>query len=394
MLDLVTSTLRSMTATEAGLLMAGIATVFLFSAASVWFVLRRMAMQSEVANTLLRSHAEIQGRLSSMAEIFGQRQHDLTQALGDRLDGMTGRIGSTLQAQAQQTHHNLQQLQQRLAVIDAAQNNIQTLAKDMAGLQAILANKQTRGAFGQVRMEAIIADALPRGSYAFQATLSNNTRPDCVIHMPNRSPDLVIDAKFPLEGWNAYRQAPDAERRASAAQQFRRDMELHIRTIAEKYLIAGETQDTAFLFVPSESIFADIHETFDAVVQKAQRSRVMIVSPSLLMLSVQLMQAIMKDQRMQEQAHLIQAEVAGLMQDLGRLDERVGKLQSHFSQAQKDVEGIVTSSAKICRRGEKISDLDLAPAEVSGRPLADGADTARFAESRTGNLKLRVVDEE
>ena len=394
MLDLLSTTVRSLTATEAGLLMSGVATLFLVVSVSLWFLFRRMAAQSDVANAILRSHAEIQGRLASMTEIFGQRQHDLTQALGDRLDGMTGRIGSTLQAQAQQTHHNLQQLQQRLAVIDAAQHNIQTLAKDMASLQAILANKQTRGAFGQVRMEAIVADALPRGAYAFQATLSNNTRPDCVIHMPNRSPDLVIDAKFPLEGWNAYRQAGDADRRAIAAQQFRRDMDLHIRTIAEKYLIPGETQETAFLFVPSESIFADIHESFDAVVQKAQRARVMIVSPSLLMLSVQLMQAIMKDQRMQEQAHLIQAEVAGLMQDLGRLDERVGKLQSHFTQAQKDVEGIVTSSTKISRRGERISELDLAPIEVAGSAPLSGSDATRFAESRTGNLKLRVVDEE
>lgn len=354
----------------------------------------RARAQSTAMHQLMQSNSELQGRMASIAEIFGQRQQELNISLATRIDGLTGRIGNTLQAQANATHQNLQQLHQRLAVIDAAQNNIQTLAKDMAGLQAILANKQTRGAFGQVRMEAIVADGLPMGAYAFQATLSNQTRPDCVIRMPNGAPGLVVDAKFPLEAWNAFRQAREPERRQAAAQQFRRDMEIHIRTIAEKYLLPGETQETAFLFVPSESIFADIHETFEQIVQKAQRARVMIVSPSLLMLSIQLMQAMLKDQRMQEQAHLIQAEVGALMQDLARLDERVGKLQSHFSQAQKDVDGIVTTTGKISRRGERITELDLAPATVPGPVLPQQEDAGRFAESRTGNLRLRVVDED
>src|SRR5262249_28893408 len=156
-------------------------------------------------------------------------------------------------------------------------------------------------------------------------TLSNGSRPDCTVRMPNGSPPLVIDAKFPLEAWNAIRNAAAAgpEHGKAAAQQFRRDLEVHIRDVAEKYLIQGETQDTAFLFVPSESIFADIHEHFEAIVQKAQRSRIVIVSPSLLMLSIQVIQAVLKDQRMREQAHVIQGEVANLMSDLARLDERV-----------------------------------------------------------------------
>jgi DNA recombination protein RmuC len=136
-------------------------------------------------------------------------------------------------------------------------------------------------------METIIADGLPMDAYSFQATLTNGNRPDCIVHMPNDAPDLVIDAKFPLEAWNAIRNAPDAAQAAEAAKQFRRDMDVHIKAISEKYLIAGETQDTAFLFVPSESIFADIHEHHEAIIQKAHRARVVIVSPSLLMLSIQ-----------------------------------------------------------------------------------------------------------
>lgn len=376
-----------------GLVLIAGAVLFGFSAVMLVLV-HRARRQAAVFREIAQSQAELQGRMATMADIFGQRQAELNTALASRIDGLTGRIGTTLQAQAQATHQNLQQLYQRLAVIDAAQNNIQTLAKDMAGLQAILANKQTRGAFGQVRMEAIVADGLPKGAYAFQATLSNQTRPDCLIPMPNGAPGLVIDAKFPLEAWNAYRQARDPERRQAAAQQFRRDMDTHIRAISEKYLLPGETQDTAFLFVPSESIFADIHESFEAIVEKAQRARIMIVSPSLLMLSIQLMQAILRDQRMQEQAHLIQAEVGVMMQDLTRLDERVGKLQSHFAQAQKDVDGIVTTTAKIGRRGERITELDLAPPLPETTALPEPAGGGRVAESRTGNLRLRVVDED
>ena len=253
---------------------------------------------------ILRAQAEMQGRLGSMAEIFGARQAELTQSLSQRLDAMTGRLGQTMAEQTRSTHENLARLQERLAVIDTAQNNIQSLAGQVVQLQAILSNKQTRGAFGQSRMEAIVADGLPKGSFAFQATLSNGSRPDCLVKMPNGTPSLVIDAKFPLEGWNAIRAADSPEARKLAAQAFRRDVDIHIRDIADKYLIAGETQDTAFMFVPSESVFAELHENFEAIVQRAHRARVVIVSPSLLMLSIQVIQSILKDARMREQAHL------------------------------------------------------------------------------------------
>ncbi|TCV75848.1 DNA recombination protein RmuC [Neorhizobium sp. S3-V5DH] len=353
----------------------------------------RQAAEAEARlSELIRAQSEMQGRLSVMAETLSTRQSELNQAVSQRLDGMTHRIGTTITEQTRSTHENLRKLQERLAVIDAAQNNIQTLAKDVVGLQAILSNKQTRGAFGQGRMETIVADGLPLGAYSFQSSLSNGTRPDCTIRMPNNAPPLVVDAKFPLEAWNAFREAAAPEARRSAAQQFRRDLEVHIKDISEKYLLPGETQDMAFLFVPSESIFAEIHEHFEAVVQKAQRSRVVFVSPSLLMLSIQVIQAVLKDQRMREQAHLIQGEVALLMEDLTRLDDRTRKLQGHFLAAQRDVEQIVTSSEKLTRRGAKIGALEL---EAPGQSETD-AETpqTKVVESRTGLLKLRVVDEE
>ncbi|MBY3180922.1 DNA recombination protein RmuC [Rhizobium laguerreae] len=342
---------------------------------------------------LLKIQAEMQGRIAAMTEVFGARQSELNQTISQRLDGMSQRVSSTITEQTKSTHENLQRLQERLAVIDAAQNNIQTLAKDVVGLQAILSNKQTRGAFGQSRMETIVADGLPMGAYAFQQTLSNGSRPDCTIRMPNGAPPLVIDAKFPLEAWNAIRDAGSPEAGKIAGQQFRRDMEVHIRDISEKYLIQGETQDTAFLFVPSESIFAEIHENFEPVVQKAHRARIVIVSPSLLMLSIQVIQAVLKDQRMRAQAHLIQGEVAILMDDLSRLDERVRKLQGHFAMAQKDIDMVVTSADKLTRRGAKIEALEF-EAGGDAKPARDSEAAAKSVESRTGLLKLRVVDED
>lgn len=315
-----------------------------------------MQMQS-----ILKSQAEMQGRMQTMAELFGSRQAELNKSIRDRLDGMTNHLGRSIHEQTRSTHENLSKLQARLAVIDTAQNNIQSLAGQVVQLQAILANKQTRGAFGQSRMEAIIADGLPMGAYEFQATLTNGTRPDCLVKMPNGTPSLVVDAKFPLEGWNAMRDAQTPEAKRHYETQFRRDMEVHIRDIAAKYFITGETQDTAFLFVPSESIFAEIHENFEPVIQRAHRSRVVIVSPSLLMLSIQVIQSVLKDARMREQAHLIQGEVVRLMDDVARLDERVRKLQSHFSQASRDIDDILISSGKVTRRSAKIEALELGP---------------------------------
>lgn len=351
-------------------------------------MLRKEQAETQLAD-ILKSQSELQGRMATMADLFGSRQAEFNQAINQRIDGMTQRIGANLTEQTRSTHENLAKLQERLAVIDTAQNNIQTLARDVVGLQAILSNKQTRGAFGQSRMETIIKDGLPFGAYEFQPTLSNGTRPDCTVTMPNEAPNLVIDAKFPLEAWNTMRNSgtEDAGLAAQAAQRFRRDMDVHIRDISEKYLLVGETQDTAFLFVPSESIFAEIHENFEGIVQKAHRARVVIVSPSLLMLSIQVVQALLKDARMREQAHLIQGEVIRLMEDLGRLDERVRKLQTHFSQSQRDVEQILTSTDKLSRRGNRIGALEFKKAEET---KAADANT----ELPEGRLKLRVVEDD
>ncbi|MGH6833454.1 MAG: DNA recombination protein RmuC, partial [Methyloceanibacter sp.] len=283
---------------------------------------------------------------------------DVARAVNERLDRMTHRVGSDLNETARKTNDSISKLHERLAVIDTAQKNLTELSTNMVSLQEILANKQARGAFGQIRMEAIVQDGLPKGAYTFQATLSNGKRPDCLLHLPNTTAGVVIDAKFPLEGFEAFRIARAPEEKKEAARRVRVDVGRHVDSMAERYFIAGETQDTAILFVPSEAIYADLAEHFSDLVQKAHRARIVICAPNMLMLAVQTMQAILKDVQMREQAHLIQGEVAKLMDDMERFRERVLDLQRHFGQANQDIEKILTSSEKIAQRGRKIETLE------------------------------------
>jgi len=308
---------------------------------------------------LSRMNAELSGRLQSMTEVLSNRQSELARTLSERLDHVGHRVGQGLEASAKSTSDNLAKLGERLAVIDAAQAKISGLTQEVVSLKDILSNKQSRGAFGQGRMEAIIRDGLPMGAYEFQYTLSNGKRPDCVLHLPGDARVMVIDAKFPLEAFTALRDATADEARQFAMGRVRNDLGKHVKDIAERYLLPGETQDMALLFVPSESIYADLIEHFDDVVQRAHRLRVVIVSPSLLMMAVQVTQALVRDAKMREQADVIQREVSVLMQDVRRLGERVSRLDQHFRQTQKDVEEITTSTGKILKRGERIEQVEV-----------------------------------
>jgi DNA recombination protein RmuC len=318
---------------------------------------KNTALEQQLAG-LLQQSFEMSGRMQTMAHIFGDRSSTLEKLVTERIEAQGHRVGQALQETNQRTSESLGKLAERLAVIDRAQSNITKLSENVVSLQSILANKQTRGAFGQGRMEAIIGDGLPQGSYVYQATLSNGRRPDALVLMPNGAPALVIDAKFPLESWQRIADGQSTEELRYASAAFRTDMGVHIKAISENYLISGETQDTAFLFVPSESIFADLHEKFEDVVQKALKARVVVVSPSILMLSIQVVQALLRDVRMRDEAHKIQKEVTELLLDVNRLDERVRKLQTHFQQAGNDINDILVSSGKVVRRGERIDAMD------------------------------------
>ena len=322
---------------------------------------------------LTRLNAELTGRLRTMAEVMTSRQTDLARLMAERLDAVGSRVGQGLEQSARSTADHLAKLGERLAVIDRAQAGLAGLTQEMLSLKDILANKQSRGAFGQGRMESIVRDGLPANAYDFQFVLTNRNRPDCVIRLPGDERLMVVDAKFPLESFTAFRAAQTEADRKEASARLRTDVTKHIRDIAERYFIPGETQDLAMLFVPSESVYADIQEHFDDLVQKAHRARVLIVSPSLLMLAIQVMQSIVRDARMREQAHVIQAEVRHLIADVGRLRERVTRLDTHFRQAQEDVAGITTSAEKIGRRGERIEQLDFSEAAQALPPTLERA---------------------
>jgi DNA recombination protein RmuC len=335
---------------------------------------------------IARLQAEAAGRLHAMHEALAGRQAELARSVNERLDAVSQSLGQSIQTTTRNTVENLQKLNERLAVIDTAQKTIADLsqktipdlASQVTSLQNVLSNKQTRGAFGQAQLEALIADVLPKGAYAFQHTLSNNTRPDCAVFLPDAGP-LVIDAKFPLEAVNSLRDAVTEDERKQATQRVRQDIAKHVTDIASKYLIPGETQDIALMFIPSESVYAELHERFDDVVQRAQRARVMIVSPTLMVMAIQVIKQIRKDAQMREAADQIRGEVGHMMKDVRLLGERVRKLQQHFGQTGKDIEDILTSAGRIEKRAGRIEALDFdddtpradsSKAEVLPSPIA------------------------
>ena len=306
---------------------------------------------------LARLQVETSTRLSEMRDMLAGRQAELHRAVNERLDSVTHHLSQSMTATRQHTSDHLAKLNERLAVIDGAQKNITDLAAQVTSLQSVLSNKQSRGAFGQGRMEVIIQDGLPKDCYAFQYTLSNRSRPDCAIFLPDQRP-LVVDAKFPLEAVNAFRDAKNDEERKVASARLRVDVNRHVADIATKYLIPGETQDMALMFVPSESVYAELYDGFDDVVQRAYRAKVVIVSPSLLMLAINVVQQIQKDARMREAADKIHAEVGHLMDDIKRLQERVLRLQQHHNQSGEDLRQILISAEKVEKRGSRIREVE------------------------------------
>jgi DNA recombination protein RmuC len=318
-------------------------------------------------NDVLRTQSEANGRVDAMAQALAGRQADMARAVNERLDSVTHRVGQSMEQTTRNTMESLRVLHERLGIIDNAHKNLTDLTSQVTTLRDVLANKQSRGAFGQARMEAIVQDGLPKDSYAFQFTLSTGKRPDCVVFLPDQRP-LCIDAKFPLEAMTALHDARSDDEKRTAAQRLRADVMKHVSDIAEKYLIAGETQDTALMFVPSESVYAEIHDGFDDVIQKAYRARVVLVSPSLLMLAIQIMQQIMRDARMRDAADQIRTEVLSLGDDLGRLRERVLKLQKHFSDVNEDVRQILISADKIEKRAGRIEELDFSKEPAAEPP--------------------------
>jgi DNA recombination protein RmuC len=311
-------------------------------------------------DTLLAKQGEIGGQFTQTVAA----QEALARTLGQRLEALEKRVGENLTDSATKTAASIAGIGERLTVIDEAQKNISALSGQVVSLQQVLSNKQARGAFGQAQMEEIVRDGLPSTLYDFQFTLSNRNRPDCIIRIPGNKALLVIDSKFPLEGFGGLRHAVTDEDKKAAMAQVRATVTRHVNDRAEKYLIPGEVQTPAIMFVPSESLYADLHDGFADVIQKAHRANVIVVSPTILMLAINTIQTVMKDARMREQADLIRNEVGALLNDVRLLSDRVTKLQSHFNQADADIKNILISTSKITGRAEKIENVELGPAEA------------------------------
>lgn len=344
-----------------------------------------LAQLSDTAARLAEAQTLLAGRLSQMAESQAASQNHMAEqlraqetnvrkVLDERLADVTRKVGENLEKTTTRNAEALGALSERLAVIDAAQKNITELSAEVVGLQDILSNKQARGAIGQTQMEDLVRNVLPRGAYDFQVTLTNGKRADCIIRLPNPPGVIAVDSKYPHEAFMQLTTAADDRARTAAEQAFRTDVLKHIKDIAEKYIVPGETADSAIMFVPAESVFAELHDRFPGIVEEGFKRRVYIVSPTTLMATLNTVRTILKDARMREQAHIIQKEIGKLMEDVGRLDKRVAALSTHFDQAQNDVKEIRTSTGKIVKRGQEIENIPLEgetpaePARVAEAP--------------------------
>ncbi len=345
-------------------------------------ILRSTRQSSTLAEPLLREigwlgqrvqllgdgQERLAGGLHHVSETQAVSQTAMLQVMEQRLAEVQRAMGESLHGSSTRTARSLGELQQRLETIDKAQANIEKLSGNVLSLQDILSNKQTRGAFGEIQLHDIVQKALPKDAYTMQATLGNGKRADCLIHLPNPPGPIVIDAKFPLEAYEAIRRADTPRAAVEAAQQMRIAVRAHIRAIAERYIVEGETADGALMFLPSEAVYAELHANFPEVVREGFAVKVWIVSPTTCMATLNTMRAVLKDARMREQAGAIRKELALLYADVDRLGVRVESLDRHFGQAAKDIEDIKVSSEKAGKRARRLDNFDFE--EIAPDPVA------------------------
>lgn len=353
-----------------GALIGGVILIALFwvTLAGVKAANRSAAMMEPLARNLGGLEARVQslsdgqqqlsGGLAQVVDLQSKTQAQMLQAMERRLEEVQKGMSETLHGTSTRTARSLGELQQKLEQIDRAQAKIEKLSGDVLGLQDILSNKQTRGAFGEIQLNDIVSKALPSDSYAFQATLSNGKRADCLIHLPKPPGPIVIDSKFPLEAYEALRAAKTAQETQDAARAFRTSVRGHIKAISERYILEGETADGALMFLPSEAVYAELHANFPEIVREGFAARVWIVSPTTCMATLNTMRAVLKDARMREQAGAIRKQLGLLHRDVELVFERVNKLNTHFGQARKDIDDISIAAERAGKRAIKLDNFD------------------------------------
>ncbi len=341
--------------------------VFLILSVLIILLFRKTGKMREL---LLQSQSDLAGRLAALGEVNMHSQNQLFAALNEQRSAvlkiidekllmLTKNVGEGLLQNSTKTNEALSALKERLVKIDVAQQKISSLSEQVVSLQEVLSNKQARGAFGEIQLNDLVTSILPPSVYTFQALLSNGKKADCLLQLPNPPGAIAIDAKFPLESYYALRNASNDKEKIDAERFFRASVIKHIKDISEKYILNGETAESALMFLPSEAIYAELHANFVDVVETSYRAKVWIVSPTTLMATLNTIRAILKDAHMREQAGVIQKEVGALIDDISRLDERVTSLERHFRQACDDVEQIKISSGKVSRKIQKIEAVEL-----------------------------------
>jgi DNA recombination protein RmuC len=350
--------------------------VMLALAAAVGVLLLRRGGGSAAEGGAL---SQIAGRLDQLAQSqaaqqsaldlrLQEQERNLARTVEERLGDLNKRVGDRLQESTEKAGQSLSDLAARLAVIDRAQTNIMELSTQVVGLQNILSNKQARGAFGEIQLNDLVRELLAPGSYELQAKVGSG-KADCLLKLPNPPGPIAIDAKFPLESYRALRAATTEAERVAASRAFDQDLRKHVKDIRDKYIIAGETAESALMFLPSEAIYAELYANFSNVVEESFRARVWIVSPTTMMALLNTVRAVLRDVEMRKEAGQIKIEVDKMLEDVRRLGERVRNLGKHFDQAQGDIDDIRKSTDAISRRGEKIRAVDLGDPKIELAPV-------------------------
>ncbi|MGB3281002.1 MAG: DNA recombination protein RmuC [Pseudorhodobacter sp.] len=339
-------------------------------------LMREMGWLGQRVQQLSEGQERLAGGLHHVSETQAHSQTAMLQLMEKRLMEVQQGMTESLQGTSTRTARSLGELQQRLETIDKAQANIEKLSGNVLGLQDILSNKQTRGAFGEIQLNDIVHKALPSDAYTMQATLSNGKRADCLIHLPNPPGPIVIDSKFPLEAYEALRRAQSPAEMQEAARFMRSSVKAHIKAISEKYILEGETADGALMFLPSEAVYAELHANFPELVRDGFDAKVWIVSPTTCMATLNTMRAVLKDARMREQAGAIRATLRLLHRDVELVVGRVDKLNTHFNQARADLEGIGTAAERAGKRAAKLDNFDFEELAPETSPAIIGGQAA------------------
>jgi DNA recombination protein RmuC len=317
----------------------------------------------------------LQDTLKGMTAHFNERVQLLSQTVDGRLNEISGKVAERLDEGFKKTNETFTSVMSRLAVIDEAQKKIEGLASNVVSLQEILGDKRSRGAFGEVQLEALVRNSLPPDAYAFQHTLKSGARADCVLILPEPTGTVCVDSKFPLENYSRmFDDSLAIGERDLAKRQFKMDVRKHVDDIAAKYIVDGETSDGAVMFLPAEAVFAEIHAYHPDLVEHAQKKRVWLTSPTTLMAVLNTARAVIRDSETRRMAHVIKDELSKLAKDFARFDERMKKLASHIEQANKDVSEVRISSDKISRRFQQIERVELEHPDAAGARLLDAED--------------------